>query len=302
MLIVGTTRHLEDLDRAYSLAEDVDVKAVAVAPAGAASSGPAYVLLDGERVDRVDELDLKPLFRLPDGGGQALAATPDGELLIGESGAHLSHAAPEPEARPEPVASFDAVPGRDGWSNPAAATPELRSLAIASSGAWFVGVHVGGLWRSDDRGASFRSVISEEADVHEVAVGPGGRVAVAAGAGLGWSDDGGESWHWTTDGLHASYCRGIAIGEDAVFVSASTGPRTSDGRLYRGAWGGDLSPCGGGLPPSFPFNLDSGCVTASGRAVAVGTADGRVFRSGDGGDQFEQVAGEMRPVRVLRFV
>ncbi len=302
MLIVGTTRHLEDLDRAYSLAEDVEVGAVTAARSGASSTGPVYVLLDGERIDRIDDVDLAPLFRLPEGGGQALAATPEGELLIGESGAHLSRAAPEPGAKLEPVSSFDAVPGRGAWSNPAGTVPDLRTLAVASSGAWFVGVHVGGLWRSDDHGASFRSVIAEEADVHEVAVGPGGRVAVAAAAGLGWSDDGGESWHWTTDGLHASYCRAVAIGGDAIYVSASTGPRTSDGRLYRAAWGGELIPCGDGLPSSFPFNLDSGCVTASNREVAVGTPDGRVFRSGDGGDHFEQVAGEMRPVRVLRFV
>ena len=110
--------------------------------------------------------------------------------------------------------------------NPAAPLPEIRSIAVSSTGSWFVNVHVGGVWRSDDSGQSWRIVIAPESDVHEVVAGEQGRVAVAAAIGFGWSDDNGDSWKWVTDGLHAGYSRAVALDGDAAFVTASTGPET----------------------------------------------------------------------------
>jgi photosystem II stability/assembly factor-like uncharacterized protein len=162
-------------------------------------------------------------------------------------------------------------------------------------------VHVGGVWRSKDRGESWQNVIPPEADVHEVVAGDSGCVAVAAAIGFGWSEDGGDTWQWTTDGLHAGYARAVALDGDTAFVTASTGPETTDGRLYRCHLGEPLVPCSGGLPDSFPFNLDSGSIAASAGQVALGTRNGRVFRSGDSGSTWSLAAERMRPVRVLRF-
>jgi hypothetical protein len=306
MLIVGTAAHLEDLDRSYTYAADVFVTSLAVGTSfdgvGSllpSSSRPVWSLLDGGRIVQIDEFDVSPLVRLPNATGQSLAAGTDGTLVVGLEGAHLLTVSSEGVIGELPA--FDSVEGREGWENPAAPLPEIRSIAVSSTGSWFVNVHVGGVWRSDDSGQSWRIVIAPESDVHEVVAGEQGRVAVAAAIGFGWSDDNGDSWKWVTDGLHAGYSRAVALDGDAAFVTASTGPETTDGRLYRCRLGDPFEPCSGGLPESFPFNLDTGSIAASAGQVALGTRNGRVFRSGDGGSTWAVAAEGMRRVRVLRF-
>jgi len=306
MLIVGTTAHLEDLDRSYTYAEDVSVTALAV---GSFTGGvgsllpssphPVWSLLDRERIVQLEEFDIAPLVRLPTATAQSLAVSSGGSLVVGTEGAHLLTVTSDGVVGE--LASFDAVPGRDEWQNPAGPVPDLRSIAVSSADVWFASVHVGGVWRSKDRGESWQNVIPPEADVHEVVAGDSGCVAVAAAIGFGWSEDGGDTWQWTTDGLHAGYARAVALDGDTAFVTASTGPETTDGRLYRCHLGEPLVPCSGGLPDSFPFNLDSGSIAASAGQVALGTRNGRVFRSGDSGSTWSLAAERMRPVRVLRF-
>jgi hypothetical protein len=298
--------HLEDLDRSYTYARDVSVTAVAVGSfAGGVGSllpGSArtvWTLLDGERICRLDEFDVAPVVRLQQATAQSLAASSKGNLVVGLQGAHLLTVSSDGAV--SELGSFDAVEGRDTWKNPAAATPDLRSIAVSSDDAWFVNVHVGGVWRSTDEGKSWQSVIPLEADVHEIVAGDNGCLAVAAAVGFGWSLDGGDSWQWTTQGLHAAYSRAVAIAGDTAFVTASTGPDTTDARLYKCRLGEPFVPCAGGLPESFPFNLDTGSLAASAGHVALGTHDGRVFRSSDLGLTWTLAASGLRRVHVLRF-
>ena len=310
MLLAGTGRHLEDLDREYTLVEDAAVTAVTVVPATATAratesltsgaAGTVYALLDGERVVRVDEHVVVPVGRVDAGRGQSMAAA-GAQLVVGVEGAHLLVLDLE-QGEATPLASFDEVAGRDGWENPAGRSPDLRSLAVASDGSWFANVHVGGLWRSRDEGRSWAAVIPPDDDVHEVATGSGGRVVVAAARGFGWSMSDGDTWTWSTDGLHAAYARAVALDGDTAYVTASTGPSTTDGRLYRCRLGEPFEQCAGGLPASFPYNLDTGCCTARAGEVALGTRDGYVYRSTDGGAAFERITERLPPVRVLRFV
>ena len=298
MLLLGTTGHLEDLDRQISIAEDVSVCAIAIG-AGSGAWG-AYVLLDGDRIARVDEYELAPIARVELGKAQSMAAV-DGGLLVGLEGARLARV-DLLDGQLSTLDSFDGVPGRAGWKNPAAPSPDLRSMAVTDAGTWLVSVHVGGVWRSMDRGATWTEVIVPDDDVHEVVAGHAGVVAAAAARGFGWSSDDGATWQWTAEGLHSGYCRATAVDGDVAYVTASTGPSTRDGRLYRAAHLGDpFEPCGGGLPPSFPFNLDTGSLAARGGEVALGTPDGRVWRSADRGDTFEAVTERVGHVRVLRF-
>jgi hypothetical protein len=306
MLIVGTTAHLEDLDRSYIYADDVSVTALAVGSFSGgvgsllpSSSPPVWGLLDAQRIVQLEEFGVAPLVRLPTATAQSLAAASGGNLVVGLQGAHLLTVSPDGTIGE--LSSFDGVEGRDAWMNPAGPTPDLRSLAVSSSGVWFASVHVGGVWRSKDQGQSWQNVIPAEADVHEVVTGDTGRVAVAAGVGFGWSSDGGDTWQWTTDGLHSAYSRAVALDADTAFVTASTGPETTDGRLYRCHLGDRLEACSGGLPETFPFNLDTGSVAASGGHVALGTRNGQVFRSSDGGSTWQLAAEGLRHVRVLRF-
>lgn len=299
MLLVGTTDHLEDVDRQFSLAEDVHVTAVA-REAGGGVSPQVFALLDGRRVVRVERNGVEPLAVLDRPDGQSLAA--EGRaILIGLCDARLATADPV-GGTVEPVTAFGEVDGREAWENPAGPTPDLRSATITDSGTWLVNVHVGGVWRSTDQGATWANVVASEADVHEVVAGNGGTVVVAAAGGVGWSTDDGASWEWTDNGLHAAYCRAAAFDGGTIFVTASTGPSTNDGRLYRGPLGGPMEPCTNGVAESFPFNLDTGCVDAKDGHVALGARDGRVFRSSDGGSSFELVTERVGGrVSVVRF-
>lgn len=306
MLIVGTRAHLEDLERSYTYAQDTAVSALAVGRhfggVGSLLPGaarPSWALLDSERIVSLGEFDISPVATLPEPGGQSMAAAGDGTLLIGLPGAHLLSVSPEGEVTR--LDSFDQVAGRDAWTNPAGPSPDLRSLAVSGDDMWYANVHVGGLWRTRDRAKTWECVVPADSDVHEVTVGADGVVAVAAAVGFGWSTDGGQSWNWSTDGLHSSYARAVALDGSTAFVTASTGPETNDGRLYKSRLGEAFEQCLQGLPSSFPFNLDSGTLAAANGHVAFGTHDGRVFLSRDGGTTFEVAAQQMRPVTALRF-
>ena len=306
MLIIGTKVHLEDLDRSYTYARDVSVTAVAVRSfsggVGSLLPGgprPTWSLLDGGRIVSIEQFDLTPLVRLPTTGAQSLAAASGGKLVVGLEGAHVLTVSPEGVVTD--VEAFDAVEGREAWTNPAGPAPDLRSIAISDSDVWYVNVHVGGVWRSEDQGRTWHNVVPPESDVHEIVSGTGRNLAVAAAIGFGWSTDGGDTWTWSTGGLHETYARAVALDGDTAFVTASTGPTTTDGRLYRCRIGEQFEPCSGGLPETFPFNLDTGSIAASGGQVALGTRSGRVFRSRDSGATWELAADGLRPVTVVRF-
>lgn len=292
MLYVGTSNHLEEIDSSLTLAADASVTAIA----GRGDS--AWVLLDRERIAEIGDLDVRPIAEIS-GAAQSIGVTRDSGLLVGLQGGHLCLL--DETGHSAPIESFDRVAGRDEWENPAGPVPDLRSIAIGQQDEWYANVHVGGVWRSTDQGRTWTGVIEPESDVHEVATGEGGIVCVAAAKGFGWSADSGATWTWMTDGLHAPYARAVAVSGDTVYVSASTGPRTSDGRLYRASIGSSFEACNRGIPESFPFNIDTGTLAASGESVAFGTQSGDFYRSSDSGNSWEKVASEMRPVTFVRF-
>ncbi|HEV8065168.1 MAG TPA: hypothetical protein VGP46_10065, partial [Acidimicrobiales bacterium] len=146
MLLAGTKASLWDLDRSLAIADDCVVTALA------ARSGQAWALLDGARIARIGEFAADEAASLPSADGQCLAALPNGDLLVGRTSARLTLVS---GGALNDLASFDHLPGRDAWENPAAATPDLRSLAADAGGRIYANVHVGGLWSSDDWGASW---------------------------------------------------------------------------------------------------------------------------------------------------
>ena len=136
---------------------------------------------------------------------------------------------------PVRVESFERMPGRDGWYTPWGDPPDTRSIAEDAGGPLYVNVHVGGVARSTDGGASWSPTIDVDADVHQVVAHETcpGYVFAAAAEGLWVSADGGDSWATETEGLHARYCRAVALTDDAALVSASTGPGGRRAALYR---------------------------------------------------------------------
>ena len=211
--------------------------------------------------NRHHELSGQPVGALaPDGQGGALAIvsghalrrrTPDGEwITIATSQFQLSCCVPigdviyvgTDDARVlrvgktgdvEPLRGFETVAGRDTWYAGSAVIdgqrvgPPLgiRSItATADRRVLLANVHVGGIPRSTDGGATWHPTIDIDTDVHEVcahATDPGIVIAAAA-VGLCMSHDGGVTWTVERDGLHASYCSAVAfLGNDMV-VAAST--------------------------------------------------------------------------------
>jgi hypothetical protein len=309
MLLVGTERHLVDLDRSFSYIDDASVTSIATGPLSRTTDGVAgsaseiWALLDGARIvtldDAVEETHATLWAELESSDATCLATVGEASLLVGFSGAHLSLLSPGHQR--EPVSAFDRLDARSSWVNPASTQPDLRSIATSGQ-RWFANVHVGGVWRSADHGETWSEVVPAAQDVHEIVSDESGRLAAASARGFGWSAGDGESWQWTTDGLHAHYCRAVALDRGTAFVTASTGPSTADCRLYRAGVGDRFEPCGGKLPHSFPFNIETGTIAARNGAVALGTSDGRVYRSADGGDNWELIQHGIWPVTYVTFV
>ena len=143
-------------------------------------------------------------------------------------------------------------------------------------------IHVGGLWHSGDRGESWHGVIEPGSDIHEVRA-ENGSVAVAAAVGFGWSEDNGNSWSWNTEGLLDGYLRAVCIDGESAYVSASDGPFTKRGAVYRARLGSAFVRCEVGLPEWFPGNIDTGHLDAAGGRAAIGFEEEVYVSEDDGG-------------------
>jgi hypothetical protein len=229
--------------------------------------------------------DGQVVAELTDATANCIAASAD-LVLVGASDARLFRL-----AGPEliEVESFADAPGRDTWGTPWGGPPDVRSVAIGPDGVVYVNVHVGGVLRSVDL-EGWEPTMDVAADVHQVTADPDRpRTAYAAAAiGLGVTTDGGDSWTFRTDGLHARYCRAVAVSGDLVLLSASAGPGGQQAAVYRVT--ANLERCRHGLPEWFDDNVDSFCIAAAGDRAAIAAPDGTVFESTDGGRSWETVA------------
>ncbi len=242
------------------------------------------VLRGGEEVAASDGLGLNCL---------AVAA---GQVFVGASEAHLVRLDGD-ELRP--VEAFDNAEGREDWYTPWGGPADVRSIAPAADGTLYVNVHVGGILRSDDQRRTWSSTIDIDSDVHQVVADPDdpAHVLAATAYGLADSRDGGRTWTMTTAGMHATYCRAVALA-DTVLMSCSTGPGGRHAAVYRLA-GTAFEKCTGGLPEWFDGNIDTARLAAAGSTAAFGTAGGEVYVSQDAGRTWEQAAQGLPSVRSL---
>jgi hypothetical protein len=202
--------------------------------------------------------------------------------------------------------AFETVGGRETWFTPWGGPPAVRSISQDLAGRLHANVHVGGIPRSVDAGASWEPTIDIDADVHQVVAHPTEPdVVLAAGAvGLAVSVDGGSSWRIEREGLHATYARAVAVAGDRVLLSVSNGPRAGRAAIYRIALepGSTFERCTEGLPEWFDGNIDSGWLDARGSEVAFGTGDGEVFVSHDAGESWTRAATGLPSIRAVRLV
>jgi hypothetical protein len=295
-ILIGTS------DGIYELEKPAGLEGRTVSALGA--EGPRlWALADGTS-----------LLRSVDGGGWESVAEVEGHRgrcvlplegadgLVGTSEARLMRLR---GSRLEPVPSFDRVEGRDRWYTPWGGPPDTRSLTRATNGRIFANVHVGGIVRSDDAETWEPAGISVDSDVHQVLAHPSrANVVLAACAyGLAVSDDGGDTWTFETDGLHASYCRAVAVSAETVLVSASRGHRGEQAAVYRLTGNRrEFERCSDGLPEWFDDNVDTHCLAAQDGTVALGTTDGSVYVSTDEGATWEQAGANLPSIRCLVIV
>ena len=233
-----------------------------------------------------------------------LAPTSHG-VLAGTEGAYLLRLVGD-DGVLAPLEAFETVGGRGTWFTPWGGPPAVRSIAQDLAGRLHANVHVGGIPRSVDAGASWEPTIDIDADVHQVVAHPTEPdVVLAAGAvGLAVSVDGGSSWRIEREGLHATYARAVAVAGDRVLLSVSNGPRGGRAAIYRTALepGSTFERCTEGLPEWFDGNIDSGWLDARGSEVAFGTGAGEVFVSDDAGESWTRAATGLPSIRAVRLV
>jgi photosystem II stability/assembly factor-like uncharacterized protein len=245
-----------------------------------------------------DGIDWKAIATLPDLEIRCLLPSGD-EALAGTSEAHLYRVR---SSAAERIEAFEQVEGRDGWYTPWGGPPDTRSLAVADDGAIYANVHVGGIPKTTDGGLRWAPTIHVDADVHQV-LAHDTLVLAACAPGLAVSSDAGNTWRMDAGGLHGHYCRAVAVGDDTLLVSASTGPFTKQAAVYHRALGSDgrFEKCAGGLPEWFGSNIDTHCLVADGERVAIGTHDGEIWLSEDRGTSWDLAAKGLEGISSLVF-
>jgi photosystem II stability/assembly factor-like uncharacterized protein len=156
---------------------------------------------------------------------------------------------------------------------------------------------VGGILQTRDSGETWVQTIDHEIDVHQVARALDGRLFAATGAGgLALSDDDATTRSFATEGLHGTYLRAVAPVPGGVVLSASSGPSTHSGALYR--WDVDarvFERCDRGIPATFDGNIDSHWIAAKDAVVACIGPDATVYRSDDSGNSWRVLATGLPP-------
>jgi hypothetical protein len=223
-------------------------------------------------------------------------------VFVGTEEAHLLRLEDSTLA---PVDGLERVEGRDAWYTPWGGPPAVRSLAADRARRLHANVHVGGIPRSTDGGASWEPTIDIDSDIHQVLAHPSEPdVLLAAGAvGLAISEDGGSTWRIESDGLHSTYARAVAVADTTVLVTASSGPRGGRAAVYRTtlAPGSRLERCTDGLPEWFDGNIDTGWLAAAGSTAAFAATGGLLFSSDDAGATWTEVADGLPRPRWLAF-
>jgi hypothetical protein len=221
-------------------------------------------------------------------------------IYVGTNTARVLRLGPDKSLTDLPA--LQRVKGRETWKAGQALVdgrvmgPPLgvRSISATLDGTFLANVHVGGIPRSTDGGASWHPTIAVDSDVHEVLAHPSRPeiVIAAAAAGLCTSRDGGATWRIQCEGLHARYCSAVAFVGEEIWVAASEHHFASQGRIYRRPIDEDvpLSPVSDDLPDWTDGIVDTRCIGVKGSRVAFADRAGNLYRSRDLGRSWSRAA------------
>lgn len=297
-VLVGTRNGLHRFGASGDLLgiEHVGREVTTIAPEG----WELWAVLDGKEV--VHTAGVEWWFHVANLSGlqgNCMADTRAG-VLLGTSEGHLYRIAGKGLER---VHSFERAPGRKEWFTPWGGPPDTRSIT-EDRDTVYVNVHVGGVLRSSDRGESWQPTIDIGDDIHRVTTGHG-RIYAAGAGGLSVSQDKGNTWGVSDDGLRGSYCRSVSVCGNAVLLSAADGPRGGHSGVYRSSIEGrSFERSTQGLPEWFSQNIDSLWLDAfpDGSLAAFATEDGLLFASTDQGRSWSKIAGDLAGVTRVQLI
>ena len=191
----------------------------------------------------------------------------------------------------ERLTGFDQTPGRREWI---ANGPPLgvRSLA-ANENAVLAAVHVGGIPRSTDQGATWQPTLPVLYDVHDVRAHPTQPhlIAAATAVGLCISHDSGLAWRVLNEGLDITNSLAVAVLDNEVLFSIEDGPFAPASQLWRWRVGSErLEQVRGGLPEWLDGKIDTGWIAAGRGRAAVIDKGGNLWLSQAGSTGWQQIA------------
>ena len=213
-----------------------------------------------------------------------------------------------------PFESIKRIQGYENWTFPPPPhIPHVRSIAPdpQGTGAVFIGVEEGGVYRTDDGGQTWES-LNEGLywDIHTVRpVLSSSIIYATTGAGFHRSDDNGYHWRHITTGLDRSYTHPLVASSRSLEVlytaaAATPPPGWKSGAnvaLYRSNDGGEhwmrLSE---GLPEQFDTMVRQMAVDEEGGVYAA--SGSQLFTSGDEGETWRIAASGLPEVRALMVV
>jgi photosystem II stability/assembly factor-like uncharacterized protein len=324
-VLVGTARGVASLDReadgwrvaGYSLA-DKHISALLLEPssglvfAGAYKDGSLWASNDGgetweRRDDGLTETDIFSIESTEvDGRVRLYVGTEPARLFVSDDlGESWSE---RPGLRDVPTVEKWSFPGPPHVAHAKHITFDPRDASTM-----YVSIEVGGLLRSTDAGETWQDVPGMYEDVHRLVINPARpeRMYVSGGAGLWYSDDGGEAWRNATDHDHeiGGYPDQLVYhpgNPDLMFVAAAKdtpgawrATHFAGARIARSRDGGTTwEILTNGLPDRMQGNVEAMCLEAAGDSCSLfaATTAGEVFVSDDSGDSWYLAAGGLAPI------
>jgi hypothetical protein len=222
------------------------------------------------------------------GDARAAAIAPDGSIYVGTEPAMVFRSADQ-GATWTRMSGIDDLPTRAEWYFPVKPNePHVRSVDFLPDdpASVLVGVEVGGVLLSRDRGATWRELNDGVyVDVHTVRPDPGapGRLIAATGRGLYVSEDNGESWAHITAGLDQGYAVGVHCNPDRageVLIATGARPPGLEARVYHSLDGGHTWRAV--VDPALPNRYTRVPVLLFAEGSAwLATDQGQIFRADD---------------------
>lgn len=238
------------------------------------------------------------------GAGAVYAGTEPSNLYRSEDGG----------LRWERLPALRELPSEPTWSFPARPwTHHVSTIALhpTDPDGILVGIELGGVMRTRDRGASWIDHNRQaHRDAHRLLTHPlaPDRVYEIAGQGIAVSEDRGESWHRDEEGLDRHYAWVGAIDPDDPdlwYASISRSPYAAHGRgdgqarlLRREENGGGWTPIDGWGDGAPLRRMPYAITTLPGRhgALLVGLRGGTMLLTRDAGDTWVRLALELSDV------